>query len=171
VAPFVVIAFGAMLSGLSLPETTGTILGRVAFLAAILIGGSLVTATAEHLGALEDQQPVALVVATRLQELGIRPGDGVAILGRRYDRDHDHEFWARLAHVEIVSHVPDAVGAFQLSADQWGELEAVLASTGARALVYKAADGRRPGPAWHALDSGFFVLLFRDGYGVVAEGA
>jgi hypothetical protein len=171
VAPFVVIAFGAMLSGLSLPETTGTILGRFVLLATILMGGSLAIATAEHIRALEEEQPVALAVATRLQELGLRPGDGVAILGRRYDRDHDHEFWARLAHLEIVSHVPDAVGAFRLSPDRWGELEAVLASTGARALVYKAPDGKRPGPAWHSLDSGFYVLLFRDGYDAVTEGA
>ena len=165
VAPFVVLAFGAMLAGLRLPDvrTTQRALSRVTIIVALVMGSAMLNAVRDDMSAIASEEPVPWQVAIRLHDLGIQPGDGVAILGRRYDRDHDHEFWARLARVHIVSHIPDDAEFFRTPPRCRDRLYAVLAATGAKALVYKIARRQEPGAGWRTLEAGYYAYLLSNG--------
>jgi len=77
--------------------------------------------------------------------------------------DINHEFWARLARVHVVSHVPNADACLRLPATQQAALRAVLATTGAQALVYKRPPGTALGPEWQALDFGDYASRLSGG--------
>ncbi len=75
---------------------------------------------------------VQVRVAKRLQELGMRPGDKVAAIGNTF-----LAFWARVARVHIVAEITpkDAPDYWQADVATKARVRAVLASTGARAIV------------------------------------
>lgn len=157
VAPFAVLLFVAMLAGVRLPDPSMSTLESLSewTLALVIVMLSASTGTALVVAAAE--KPVPWLVAERLHNGGTDVGDRVAILGRKYDRDHDHEFWARLARVHIVGHVPNDYAALRLPPDRWDALCAALVTTGARALIYKPPTDALPGVDWTPLTGGYYA--------------
>jgi len=154
-APFIVLCLVALLAGVHIRATARAAAGVVstAVLAAVIV--ALTVSASQAIAAAKAEPPVALMIAERLHEAGIQPGDRVAILGRKYDRDHDHEFWARLARVRIVSQVPNDYQVLHTSAERWNVVRALLAAAGAKAIIYKPLDGVGP-PGWIPLTLGYY---------------
>jgi hypothetical protein len=106
--------------------------------------------------------PVArpLAVARTLQELGVRDGDKVGVIGYAYD-----SFWARLARVRIVAEMLEA------DADEfWRGDEALrqsvlqaFANTGIDAVVAESVPADAGLRDWHQVgNSNYFIYVFRE---------
>jgi hypothetical protein len=100
-----------------------------------------------------------LAVARTLQELGVRQGDKVGVIGYAYD-----SFWARLAHVRIIAELLDT------NADEfWRGDEAVrqsvlqsFANTGVDAVVAEYVPGYASLHDWHQVgNSNYYIYVFR----------
>jgi hypothetical protein len=167
VAPFVVLLLVSMASSLRVTtsETSRAEVSRAAFFAGIVATGALATVIGHDLRRIAAEQPVPRDVARRAHAFGLKPGDAVAILGSKWGPDYDHEFWARLARIRIVSHVPVSEAFFVISEAEQKELRAALAATGAKALVYRTTTGRDLGPRWHLLESGYYASWLSSGPG------
>jgi hypothetical protein len=110
------------------------------------------------LAAAPAAKPVA--VARTLQELGVRPGDKVGVIGYAYD-----SFWARLAHVRIIAEM------LELDADEfWRGDEALrqsvlqaFSNTGVEAVVAEYVPGGAGLRDWHQLgNSNYYIYVFRE---------
>jgi hypothetical protein len=156
-APFVTVALTAMLGAVRLPDRqTGAVAARLAMVTAVTLAATAAIQSMRSV-AVASAVPSSWVVAERLHASGLAAGERVAILGRKYDRDCDHEFWARLGRFRIVSQVPNDEIALQLPPSRWGDLCSVLAATGARALVYKARQSQRLSAEWTPLADGYYA--------------
>jgi hypothetical protein len=98
-----------------------------------------------------------LAVARTLQELGVRQGDKVGVIGYAYD-----SFWARLARVRIVAEM--------LEADEFwhgdeGLRQSVLqafANSGVDAVVAEYVPGYAGLRDWHQVEnSNYYIYVFR----------
>jgi hypothetical protein len=162
VAPFVVLLLSGLFAALRVRATA-----QRAAVSMIALAAAVGTAVATHtmITTWHDPEtqrnPMAtpLTIATALHRIGVQRGAAVAILGRKFDRDHDHEFWARLARVHIICHVPDDQRALTLSTSEWHELVLVLARAGARVLVYKASPDDSLDADWLSLGAGYYAYL------------
>jgi hypothetical protein len=163
VAPFVVLIVVALLASLRIPDSSRTVLSRVTFLGAAMIWSVLAIAVGTDMQRIAAEQPVPPTVALRLQEFGLRPGDAVAIVGSKYGRDYDHEFWARLARLRIIGQVAGGNRFFSLPPTEQNQIRVLLASAGAKALIYKASRGGEASPEWHHLASGYYVSFLSMG--------
>jgi hypothetical protein len=176
VAPFLILAWGALLAAVRLPTRPpgprlltggGGLVGLALALNLVMPNEKVLRPflaspqAAGDGGTWYDPGPsgasAQLPAARALADLGLEPGDPVAFIGYSY-----YAYWARLAGVRIVAEVP-MPGARQFwDADESGRAEIVgtLFSTGARAVVV-VAEGRHPPPAgWHRLgDTGYLALL------------
>jgi hypothetical protein len=99
-------------------------------------------------------------VAEKLWQLGIEPGDEVAVIGYAFD-----SYWARLARVQIVA---ETLG-WQADALWLGdpvfqqEVLGVFASTGARAIVAEYVPAYADVSGWHQVDnSNFYLYVLND---------
>jgi 4-amino-4-deoxy-L-arabinose transferase-like glycosyltransferase len=97
-------------------------------------------------------------VATKLQQLGIQPGDRVGVIGYAYD-----SFWARLARVKIVAELLETdanefwVGDDALQAD----VVDAFARSGARAVVAEYVPGYANLEGWHQVGiSNYYIFTF-----------
>jgi hypothetical protein len=97
--------------------------------------------------------------ALGLQEMGLRRGDHVAIIG-----DGTAEFWARLARLKIVSQIVPQDGGgdefWNSSAKRKNVVYGVLASTGARALITWNSSNENLGPGWLQVPGTFYRVYF-----------
>jgi len=159
VAPFAVLILLSLLASLCIADSppARAALWRVAVAGAVAIWCTLAIEVGNDLHRVAAEQPVPLAVALRLHELGLRPGEAVAIVGNKYGRDYDHEFWARLARLRIVAQVTGGNRFFSLAPAEQSGLRASLAAAGARALVYKAARDGPVSPGWQPLASGYYL--------------
>jgi hypothetical protein len=98
-------------------------------------------------------------VAEELWQLGIEPGDEVAVIGYAFD-----SYWARLARVQIVAETlgwqADALWLGQPAFQQ--EVLAVYASAGARAIVAEYVPAYANVSSWHRVDSSNFYIYLLD---------
>lgn len=99
--------------------------------------------------------------ARQLAALGVRPGDRVAIVGRKLPY-----FWARLARVRIVSEVlledaPYGRAGVELRTAEWLRVKDRLAATGAKVTVSPPIRGVVDQPGWTELGpTGIFAYKF-----------
>ena len=100
-----------------------------------------------------------LAVAQSLQELGVKQGDKVGVIGYAYD-----SFWARLARVRIVAEMLEA------DADEfWRGDEALrqsvlqaFANTGVEAVVAEYVPDSAGLRNWHQVEnSNYYIYIFR----------
>jgi hypothetical protein len=98
-------------------------------------------------------------VAEALHQLGIAPGDEVAVIGYAFD-----SFWARLARVKIVAELLDRQANVFWAGDpafQDKVIEA-FASTGAKAIVAEYVPADTPVTGWHQVgSSNYYIYLIR----------
>ena len=99
---------------------------------AVIGGGVLAILTRDTVQALERPWPLLpWQLARGLQDSGVAPGMRVAIIGS----SSDHEFWARLARVQIVADVPNEASFWSKSPDMQQAILRLLARTGAQLVV------------------------------------
>jgi hypothetical protein len=112
------------------------------------------------LGAVVTPAAKPLAVARTLQELGIRQGDKVGVIGYAYD-----SFWARLAHVRIIAEMLEAD-----SDEFWGGDEALrqsvlqaFANTGVEAVVAEYVPDYAGLHDWHQVgESNYYIYVFTE---------
>jgi hypothetical protein len=101
-----------------------------------------------------------LAVVRTLQELGVRPGDKVGVIGYAYD-----SFWARLGQVRIVSEMLEA------DADEFWRADDALrqsvlqafANIGVDAVVAEYVPVYAGLRDWHQVDnSNYYIYVFRE---------
>jgi hypothetical protein len=144
VAPFIVLLFASAVSSVRLidsPRSRVTLWAMT--VAALLLGASSLTRlTASDLQSVlgpADDAPWPKVVAS-LCDLGVEPGDAVAIVGDK----RDHEVWARVAQVRVVAQVPDSRAFLRTDPAGQADVRQALARTGAKLLVLKPRAGSPP---------------------------
>lgn len=102
-------------------------------------------------------------IAQGLQQMGLRPGESIAIIGDGFD-----DYWAHLAQLHIVAEVPHDEGMRDSAAAFWSapsstqvDLLTALERTGARAVIGGQMGFARP-PGWIEVGkTGFLVYFFR----------
>jgi hypothetical protein len=113
-----------------------------------------------ELGASAAPAAKPLAVAQTLQELGVRQGEKVGVIGYAYD-----SFWARLARVRIVAEMLDT------NAEEfWRGDEALRQSvlqafedTGIHAVVAEYVPGYANLHDWHQVgNSNYYIYMFRE---------
>jgi hypothetical protein len=94
-------------------------------------------------------------VAEALHQLGVQPGDRVAIIGYGFD-----SFWARLARVQIVAEMLGReAGAFWLGdPGLQSEVLQAFASTGAEAVVAENVPSYASLTGWHRVGSSSYYI-------------
>lgn len=130
-----------------------------AFLTLMSVSLGLHVADGLQAGARDPTGGIQWQVADALQRTGLRPGDGVAVIGTSF-----REYWARLARVRIVAEVPD-----ESVQDFWAAPPHVkarvfraLAAIGARAVLVPGIPGGVGRTGWHRMgDTYYFVHLLR----------
>lgn len=153
--PWIVLLYCALLAALRFPNTKAGALGMRLFVGSV--GGSMFAVTLAFLSMhnkILDYYPYSqdIVVAKKLQELGLKPGDRVAHLGfRRY-------YWARLARLKIVADIFDTEGFWKLDPERRQELIDTLKRYKVKAIVrswktgkvidLETTDKTNPGPPW-----------------------
>ncbi|HEY6072713.1 MAG TPA: hypothetical protein VIV15_04775 [Anaerolineales bacterium] len=108
-----------------------------------------------NLAALSREGNVQWQVATRLHDLGLRPGARVGFIGWTYGA-----YWARLGRFRIVAEIPDqGLEMFlQASAPRKNTVLSTLAGTGAEAVVLRT--DTNPGEGWQEIrNTGYYVFL------------
>jgi len=147
VAGFVVLFWLAILLGIRLPASADLKRVATAVTISILVALSVQMAckTAKDFGdGISDSQKVQWVVAAKLKQMGVAPGDTVASAGNTFDAA-----WAHIAEVSIVAETPDyGTESFSWAVDPQAKAQVfqAFAKTGAKAIV---AD-RMPVPNWSA---------------------
>ena len=101
-----------------------------------------------------------LAVARTLQDLGVRQGDKVGVIGYAYD-----SFWARLARVRIVAEMLEA------EADEFWQGDEALrksvlesfANTGANAVIAEYVPENAPLSGWYRVEStNYYIYRFSE---------
>ena len=112
------------------------------------------------LGAVAAPAAKPIAVARTLQELGVRQGDKVGVIGYAYD-----SFWARLARVRIVAEMLEAD-----ADDFWRGDEALrqsvlqaFANTGVDAVVAEYVPDYAGLHDWHQVEnSNYYIYVFTE---------
>jgi 4-amino-4-deoxy-L-arabinose transferase-like glycosyltransferase len=171
---FVLLFWADILGNIQLPEKTESklwlkVLGGIAvfgLLVNILLfnldGFNRLSPSLSAVSLVETASPPAkpLAVAEKLQELGLRPGDRVGVIGYAYD-----SFWARLARVKIVAEMLEAD-----ASDLWRGNEAMhqgvlqsFADAGVQAVIAEYVPGDANLTNWHQVGgSNYFIYLFSE---------
>ena len=173
IAVFILLFWAVILSNVNLPNTpaNGAWLTVLCSIAALGLLANIILFNLDGFSRLNPSQqsnaevadsPAAtpLAVAHTLQELGVRQGDKVGVIGYAYD-----SFWARLARVRIVSEM------LEKDADEfWRGDEALhqsvlhaFANTGVDAVVAEYVPGYAGLRDWHQVDNtNYFIFVFRE---------
>ncbi|HYE73962.1 MAG TPA: hypothetical protein VEF04_11560, partial [Blastocatellia bacterium] len=165
VAPFIVLLFLALWTGLRLPESSmSRRLLKSTSLALVLMTLFTTFAPTIPKAALAAQNLLhgrdagrheQWQVATGLAQLGIQRGDRVASIGNA-----QRAFWARLCGAKIVAEVPERLASQFWSADDLSKARvlAAFAATGAKAVI---ADKIPEGPVplgWQPIQATHFYV-------------
>jgi hypothetical protein len=178
IAPFLVLAWGAVLASVRLPTDSlhRRLLTAGGALVCLVMSLNLLMPNEKVLRRhLASPQPTGggpwydvgpsgataqLPAARALAEVGVRPGDPVAFIGYSY-----YSYWARLAGVRIVAEVPAGESQLFWDADEAGRARIIgtLFATGPRAIVLAGHHRYPPPDGWHRLgETGYYTLLSPD---------
>lgn len=154
--PWVVLLYAGILVMANFPaDRKGVIAGRIltyTISASMLLVVIVLTYFHYHMTAVLPYSH-DVVVARKLQELGLKPGDKIAQLptSRRY-------FWARLLRLKIVADIADADKYLKLPPEKREEVLDILRQYGVKAIVHSwlvndidevsKPDTFEPGPDW-----------------------
>lgn len=172
VGAFILLLWGDVLSGVRLPE--GTVSRRlltvlpvlmtiymVAIMAGFTLSGFMDFSPAQDGPGRSSEQGESPdwpgEVALSLRNLGVQPGDDVAVIGYGFD-----SYWARLADVQIVAELlgTEANPFWTGTRSVRNEVINAFAKTGARAIVAENVPRNAALPRWHHVgNSNYFILL------------
>jgi hypothetical protein len=173
VGAFVLLFWADILGNVRLPNApaNGLWLGTLSSIAAFGLVVSIVLFTLDGFTRLNPSSqpglstlaaPAAkpLAVARTLQELGVRQGDKVGVIGYAYD-----SFWARLAGVRIVAEMLEVDADEFWSGDQ-ALRQSVLqafAKSGVHAVIAEYVPGYAGLRDWHQVEnSNYYIYVFRE---------
>jgi hypothetical protein len=135
VAAYICIFWVALLFGVRLPRSGGQLKMAEYLIAAVTL--TLVLTVADGtVRAIQARGPYSarnhIEVSDGLKQLGIQPGDKVAVLG-----DGNWSYWARLGRLKIVATImgPDTQSFWAASPQQKAKVFQIFAESGARAVV------------------------------------
>ena len=173
VGAFIILFWADILGNIRLPNVpaNGVWLGALSSIAAIGLLANIILFNLDGFARLDASEqtsigdavaPAAkpLAVAHTLQELGVRPGDKVGVIGYAYD-----SFWARLARVKIIAELLD------VEADEFWRGDEVLrqsvldafANTGVHAVVAEYVPGYASLRDWHQVEnSNYYIYVFNE---------
>jgi 4-amino-4-deoxy-L-arabinose transferase-like glycosyltransferase len=138
IAPFIVLLFAGIFSTIRLPNSQESkkLITGISLATFLLIAVPLPYQTTKGLwtGVTEQQQHIHWYVADRLHQLGLQPGEKVAVLGHYV---HPHYHWARLAKVKIVAEIVEADVFWAKTAAVRSEILKKIENTGAKVIVQK----------------------------------
>jgi 4-amino-4-deoxy-L-arabinose transferase-like glycosyltransferase len=138
IAPFIVLLFAGVFSSVRLPDSQKSkrLITGISLATFLLLAVPLPYQTTKGLltGVTEQQQHIHWQVADRLHQLGLQPGEKVAILGAYI---HPHYHWARVARVKIVAEILDADVFWARNAAVQSEILKKIEDTGAKVIVQK----------------------------------
>jgi hypothetical protein len=162
IGAFVTMFWAGILSAIRLPDTAGSkrLLSAASLSVLLLAVANVGLFNLEGLGAFRGrqlgfadpaskQQPSSAgspaEIAEGLGNLGIRPGDKIAIIGYGFDA-----YWARLARVRIVAELYpwEAEGLWRSDGAVLSRVVETFAETGARAIVAESIPGRPIPQGW-----------------------
>ncbi len=112
--------------------------------------------TARSLRGIQPSRHVDWQVAEALREMGLNPGDRVAVIGAG-----EHAYWARLAHVRIIAELPaEATNAFwSAQPETRASVLQALRQTGTRVAVARPVSVHELGQGWSRIkDTGYYVF-------------
>jgi len=168
---FVLLFWADILANIRLPDTlnnrswlnimsTIAILGLMANIVLFNLDGFNRLNTSNQSAQSEQHAARPIEVAHALNELGIKAGDTVGIIGYGYD-----SFWARLARVKIIAELPELQATdFWLGDEtlQQNVLQA-FASVGAKVVVAEYVPGYARLNGWHQVgDSNYYIYQFEE---------
>lgn len=93
-----------------------------------------------------DYRPDYAIAADTLRQLGVRPGDRVAVIGDGFE-----QYAVFAAHATIAAQVMDSTAYWQLTPTGRAAVNQRLASVGAKALLANDVDPTVADSAWHLL--------------------
>jgi hypothetical protein len=133
IAPFVGLVFAGVFSSVHLLNTRASkrLLIALMTIALIAIGGQLLSHTVVTVNTGLVVKPIYWQVAEDLQQLGVKSGDAIALIG---DADQN-AYWARLARVKIVDQVPLTKDFWQVNTMTRKQVLNAIAKTGAKVVV------------------------------------
>ena len=139
IAPFIVLLFAGVFSSVRLPNSQDSkrLIAGMTITALVLVGGDLAYQAGNALWneLKEPHQHIQWQVADTLNQLGVYPGEKVAILN--LSDDEYPYYWARLARVKIVAEIVEEKSFWMTDAVVRSELFKAIEKTGARFIVQK----------------------------------
>jgi hypothetical protein len=139
IAPFIVLLFAGVFSSVHFPNSQKTkrlIAGTTIATSLLIVSQLFYSEFLKNISAVfnEENQLIELQVADTLHQLGVQPGEKVAILGY-YIAPYYH--WARLARVKIVAEIFDEKSFWEKNIVVQTEVFKNIKKTGARVIVQK----------------------------------
>ncbi len=152
VAPFALLLWLGILSGLRLPssEQSHKLLVSAVLAIMITVGVPVIASIILDWSEARHTGPVDWQIAQSLHQVGIQPGDKVAFIRRSPAGDF---FWARLAKIQIIAEVPpsDADEFWATTPSVRTDIFDALAKTGAKAIIASEKPPGATGAAWQRL--------------------
>lgn len=166
IAVFIVLLFAGVFASVRLPNSQASkrLIASLTLATLIIVGSQLAYPLSKDFSAAVHKQAsfVDFQVAKTLNQLGVRSGDKIAILGE-YMFPAYH--WARLARVKIVAEVFDQKSFWE--ADEAVRLQALktIEETGAKAIVQKPGltlPNTITATGWQKIDdTDYYAYLFK----------
>ena len=141
IAPFIVLLFTGVFSSVRLPNSQESkrLIAGMTIATLVLIGNSFFWQASKDFWTVlnRSEQHIQWKVADELHQLGVQPGEQVAILGTY---DYPHDYWARLARVKIIAEVldkKDKKSFWEANPRVRAEILKAIEDTGATVIVQK----------------------------------
>ena len=134
IAPFIVLLFAGVFSSVHLPDSKKLkqLILSLTIFALVINGGILFYRASKDLATIiETPEHIQWQIANSLSQVGIQPGEKVAILGQ------EEYYWARLAKVKIIASIPDVKDFWIANIVDRAEVLKTIEKTGARAVVQR----------------------------------
>ncbi len=164
IAPFIVLLFAGVFTSVRLPNSPESkrLIAGMSIATLVIISSQVFGQAAKNLRTVlsGSQQHIEWEAAQSLQQLGLRPGEKVAVLGQ-YLAPHYH--WARLARVKIVAEVFDEKSFWEADPVIRAEILRRIKNTGVKAIVqrpgFKIPNGAIA-PGWRKVGNTDYYAYF-----------
>ena len=165
IAPFIVLLFAGVFSSVCLPNSQESkrLIAGMTIATLVLTGSQFSEQASKDFWTVLNRpgQHIQWKVAHRLYQLGVQPGEKVAVFGYYFPHYH----WARLARVKIVAEILEPRSFWEAESAVRAKVLKAIEGTGARVIVQKPGF-KIPNSAlalgWKKIDSTDYYAYFFD---------